>query len=66
MVYNYETPFPPTIYDGPPPLEMWSYPSIGDWYWRCECGAFGVSLTEQWAHSDVNRHRQNGQCAVPA
>ena len=58
MVYNYETPIPPQVYDGKPPLEMLEHD--GDIYWRCECGRVGISSSREWAHSDVERHRRNG------
>ena len=59
MAYNYETPFPPKVYDGPPPSE-WGMLINGDYWWRCECGTYGVSSNSDWVYSDVNRHRQNG------
>ena len=61
MVHNYhefETPFPPKVYDGPPPVEQ-GHLIGGDVYWLCECGDRGVSSDFNWARSDVNRHRQN-------
>lgn len=64
MVYNYETPFPPKVYDGPPPAEIWVW--HGNIYWRCECGSVGISSDRDWAHSDVERHRQNGNHEVQA
>ena len=64
MVYNYETPFPPKVYDGPPPSE-WQIMIRRIW-WRCECGVYGVSSTREWMDSDVNRHRQNGNHEVQA
>ena len=65
MVYNYETPFPPKVYDGPPPHDALQMEN-GDWVWSCECGVNGISSDQQWAHSDVNRHRQNGDHEVQA
>ena len=58
MVYNYETPFPPKVYDGKPPRDIQEHD--GRTYWRCECGVVGISSSREWAHSDVNRHRQHG------
>ena len=68
MLHNYhefETPFPPKVYDGPPP-SVCGLLLEGDWSWVCECGATGISSTKEWAHSDVNRHRQNGNHEVQA
>ena len=70
MPYNtdtpeFETPFRPKVYGGPPPGETWVLPN-GDWAWRCECGATGISSDRDWADSDVNRHRQNGNHEVQA
>ena len=42
MVYNYETPIPPKVYDGPPPQDALQMEN-GDWVWRCECGKTGIS-----------------------
>ena len=56
--YNYETPIPPKVYDGPPPMILLQDANSGDYLWVCECGKQGISSTREWAHSDVNRHRQ--------
>ena len=62
--HEFETPIPPKVYGGPPPLEMRE--QDGDIYWRCECGVVGISSNREWAHSDVERHRRNGKCTVAA
>ena len=45
------------IFDGPPPEDI-VHLGDGTVVWRCECGAAGISSSEAWARSDVNRHRQ--------
>ena len=37
MLHNYETKFPPKVYDGPPPHDALQMEN-GDWVWLCECG----------------------------
>ena len=58
--YEYGTVSPPKVYDGPPPSE-WGMMIDGDYWWRCECGIYGVSSTRDWVDSDVNRHRQKDE-----
>ena len=52
--------FEPKVFDGPPPKALATMTLISNNYmWACECGDVGHQFTdEQWAHSDVNRHRQ--------
>ena len=50
--------FEPKVFDGPPPKALARDPVSNNYMWACECGDQGISTDEQWAHSDVNRHRQ--------
>ena len=47
----------PQVYIGEPPLRIRECFN-GDVQWECECGTIGISSSATWAHSDVNRHRQ--------
>lgn len=48
----------PKKFQGAPPADLIYDEYSGDWHWRCQCGHTGVSSTVEWAHSDVERHRQ--------
>lgn len=54
----------PRVFSGEPPVSI-VRDMLGDYVWTCQCGATGASSSEQWAHSDVERHRQNTGCNQP-
>ena len=54
MIYNYETPFPPQVYDGPPPVGACQMEDGGLGLAFANAGMAGISSTQRgWAHSDA-------------